>query len=144
MEAFKYTDAGKLGRIEHILLYEGLIVLCKAGVQASMSFNTIYEAWVALADDGDIKFGACTCKAGRGETCSHLSAILHEIERQHRLGINSATPTDLPQKWSEVKGRQVEPASHWPSIGIQQLRSSHLSKLKCQSLTSRNSWMPAF
>jgi hypothetical protein len=64
MEAFKYTDAGKLGRIEHILLFEGLIVLCKAGVQASMSFNTIYEAWVALADDGDIKFGACTCKAG--------------------------------------------------------------------------------
>ena len=64
MEAFKYTDAGKLGRIEHILLFEGLIVLCKAGVQASMSFNTIYEKWVALDDDGDIKFGACTCKAG--------------------------------------------------------------------------------
>ena len=37
---------------------------------------------------------------------------MHEIERQHRLGINSATPTDLPQKWSEVKGRQVEPASY--------------------------------
>lgn len=38
------------------------------------------SAWLILSKEGDIESGHCKCKAGLGETCSHIGALLFYIE----------------------------------------------------------------
>ena len=53
------------------------------------------EAWIKTAVDGTVKCGHCNCKAGLGEVCSHISAILFYVEAQRRV----KSCTDQPCQW---------------------------------------------
>ena len=58
-----------------------------------------YSVWVCLGTgSGDILTGECGCLAGYGESCKHVSALLHHIEYEVRVG-NNKTCTSIPQQW---------------------------------------------
>ena len=49
----------------------------------------LYTVWVCLSTgNGDILTGECGCLAGYGESCNHVSALLHYIEYEVRVGNN--------------------------------------------------------
>ena len=48
-----------------------------------------YTVWVCLnTTNGDILTGECGCLAGYGESCKHVSSLLHYIEYEVRVGNN--------------------------------------------------------
>lgn len=58
-----------------------------------------YSVWVCLnTGSGDIFTGECGCLAGYGESCKHVSTLLHYIEYEVRVG-NNKTCTSIPQQW---------------------------------------------
>ena len=56
------------------------------------------KVWVAAKDDGNILTAHCTCMAGMGETCSHITAVLFAVEAAIRSRVR-ASCTDLPCRW---------------------------------------------
>ncbi|KAH3838540.1 hypothetical protein DPMN_111948 [Dreissena polymorpha] len=46
---------------------------------------TPLHPWVIANKDGMVEPVHCDCKAGLGETCSHVGALLFHIESVHRL-----------------------------------------------------------
>ena len=65
-----------------------------------------YNVWVCLnTSNGDIHTGECGCLAGYGESCKHVSALLHYIEYKVRVG-NNKTCTSIPQQWGKKTSKR--------------------------------------
>ena len=56
------------------------------------------KPWVAIMKNGSVECGHCTCMAGLGETCSHISAILYWLETAARIH-NETTCTSKSNSW---------------------------------------------
>ena len=80
--------------------------------------KNLYESghvtvWVCLSTgNGDTLTGECGCLAGYGESCKHVSALLHYIEYEVRVG-NNTTCTCIPQQWGR-KTRNKQKKIHQP------------------------------
>ena len=55
--------------------------------------------------NGDILTGECGCLAGYGESCKHVSSLLHYIEYEVRVG-NNKTCTSNPQQWGRKRSKR--------------------------------------
>ena len=65
-----------------------------------------YTVWVCLnTTNGDILTGECGCLAGYGESCKHVSSLLHYIEYEVRVG-NNKTCTSNPQQWGRKRSKR--------------------------------------
>lgn len=61
------------------------------------------DAWIVIAQTGEIQCRHCTCMAGLAETCSHLGAVCfyfnYSTERQ-----NDTSVTDVKAYWANIGG----------------------------------------
>lgn len=55
-----------------------------------------YLPWVNFEDDGHIVTALCTCPAGLGKACSHISTVAYAISLALMHGIAGQTCTDKP------------------------------------------------
>ena len=59
-----------------------------------------YSVWVCLRNDCSfIKTAECACVAGYSQSCKHVFALLHYIENEVKLGLNTSC-TSRKQQWS--------------------------------------------
>ena len=78
----------------------------------SQKFDQPLKPWVAVQQDGVILTGHCTCMAGLGESCSHLTAVLFAIEAGVR-NYKDIACTSKPCSWtapSSVASKKVKSA----------------------------------
>ncbi|KAG1930536.1 hypothetical protein F2P79_022206 [Pimephales promelas] len=104
LKAFKSLDAYQFfvaGWVTGTRCYAngGGSYLIMAKVHHSQSLSeTQLQPWVSLKKDGTVLCGHCTCKAGLGEVCSHVTALLYAIDSAVKhLGDKSCT--DGPRQW---------------------------------------------
>ena len=67
---------------------------------------TPVRTWVAVKQDGPVVCAHCTCMAGLGEACSHITALLFTIEGNTQTK-KRLTCTSLPCKWLPPSFRAV-------------------------------------
>ncbi|XP_070561234.1 uncharacterized protein [Ptychodera flava] len=62
-----------------------------------------HHCWICVKRDGSIHSAYCTCTAGLGETCSHVTALLFRVEAANRTGMTNLSCTELKCKWNVPK-----------------------------------------
>lgn len=77
--AYNYVQNGWLGDLYHFKVDP--ITYVKASVFPSQPGvgKADYLPWVAFEDDGHIVTASCTCHAGLGRACCHISAVVYAI-----------------------------------------------------------------
>ncbi|XP_052241252.1 uncharacterized protein LOC127851492 isoform X1 [Dreissena polymorpha] len=105
--AYNYVQNGWLGDI--MWSSHNNIQFLKAKVSPSQPGvgRADYMAWVAIADDSTILTGYCTCPAGTGRSCSHISAIIYAVALAWNHGLAGKTCTDKDRLWGRGAGTAV-------------------------------------
>ncbi|XP_060566368.1 uncharacterized protein LOC132725284 [Ruditapes philippinarum] len=69
-----------------------------------------HEPWVCVhKEKGYIISAHLTCKAGLGEACSHVAALLFKIERASLYGLNKESRTSVTCAWNQFYQKKVTP-----------------------------------
>ena len=99
LDGYKYLVAGWVGDVStHTVVGSVyLIVTVKVRHSQTVSVPSISPR-VAAERNGTILCAHCTCMAGLGEVCSHISALLFAIEAHTKLK-KDASCTSHPCKW---------------------------------------------
>ncbi|KAH3816500.1 hypothetical protein DPMN_118016 [Dreissena polymorpha] len=63
-----------------------------------------YDTWVAVSTDSTVFTGYCTCPAGKGRTCSRISAVICAVTLAWTHGVAGKTCTDEQVAW----GKEVQ------------------------------------
>ena len=72
--------AGWVGGVQALKAGATTNVFFLAKVRHSQSISSKHlEPWVAVNSNGSVLCAHCTCKAGLGEACSHVSALLFSL-----------------------------------------------------------------
>ena len=99
LDAYKYFADGWILETQW-KTYDNIFLLI-GKVKHSYSINQApLKPWVAIKKNGSVECGhcTCTCMAGLGETCSHISAILYWLETAVRIH-NETTCTSKSNSW---------------------------------------------
>ena len=92
-----YVNSNWLGYIQSISI--GQNIFLKATVSPSQPGvgRADYSAWILIVPDGD----HCTCPAGLGKACSHISAIGYAVVMAWSQGFAGKSVTDFPVSWGK-------------------------------------------
>lgn len=104
--AYSYVQNGWFGDLYHFKVVS--ITFVKASVSPSQPGvgKADYLPWVAFEDNGHIVTGSCTCPAGLGRACSHISAVAYAISLAWMHG---QTCTDKPVVWGKGSAKSLQP-----------------------------------
>lgn len=93
-----YVDSKWLGDIYDCKV--GELHFFKASVSPSQPGvgRADYKSWAVVSDSG-IVTGHCTCPAGAGRSCSHISAVLYAVIMAWEYGIAGERCTDKARVW---------------------------------------------
>ncbi|KAM7306320.1 uncharacterized protein ISCGN_010051 [Ixodes scapularis] len=108
LEAYKSLEAYNYfvsGHVQDIRLWQPDghdTCFIRANVRPSQrATGPPHDAWVCLDNSsGRVHSGHCTCKAGLGEVCSHIAAVLFGIEYSSRLCQEASSCTSQPCAWT--------------------------------------------
>lgn len=76
-----------------------VIVYLFTQVRHSQSFSEkLLTPWLLINEDGEVRAAHCTCKAGLGEACSHIGAVLFFVEAVVKKRDGQAC-TDMENAW---------------------------------------------
>ncbi|KAH7958673.1 hypothetical protein HPB49_004137 [Dermacentor silvarum] len=107
MEAHNYVTSGWVQQPRVRDLGDGRCVVV-GNVRHSQAFcDKPFEPWLLAKEDGEIVNAHCTCKAGLGEACSHIAALLFYIEVVVRMRDGKAC-TDEENAWLPPYVRHLE------------------------------------
>ncbi|XP_041840869.1 uncharacterized protein LOC121639609 [Melanotaenia boesemani] len=97
LEAYNQMVCGWVRELQYQVINDRCVV--KAKVLHSQSIReTPLEPWIIAEKSGRILGAHCTCKAGLGETCTHVAALLFLIEETVKLR-DSKTVTQEKAYW---------------------------------------------
>jgi len=102
MYGYNYVENGWLGDIFDIMTSDGIYFL-KTNVSPSQPGvgRNDYKAWVAVSSELNIITAHCTCPAGNGRSCSHISAVIYAVTLTWKHGVAGVTCTDRKQVWGK-------------------------------------------
>ncbi|KAH8025144.1 hypothetical protein HPB51_003986 [Rhipicephalus microplus] len=80
MDAHNYVTSGWVQQPRVQDLGDGCSVVVGNDRRSQAIFDKPLEAWVLTKEDGEILNAHCICKAGLGEPCSHIAALLFYVE----------------------------------------------------------------
>ena len=99
LDGNKYLVAGWIGDVSTHTVVGSVYLIVTAKVRHSQTVSvSSISPWVAAERNGTILCAHCTCMAGLGEVCSHISALLFAIEAHTKLK-KDASCTSHPCKW---------------------------------------------
>ncbi|XP_028131157.2 uncharacterized protein LOC114326897 isoform X2 [Diabrotica virgifera virgifera] len=84
-----------------------IFALC---LQSSKIHDQPHEIDIKVSGEGTQKTikCACTCKAGAGQKCKHIIAVLLYVHREKITNLDDLGCTDLQQKWGKLKTHSKE------------------------------------
>ena len=97
LQGYNYFIIGFVQDIGHALLDSKSVVLGKVKHSQRMNDSSL-NPWLVIARDGSVVNAHCNCKAGIGEICSHIGALLFSIEAAVKIR-NSKTVTEEKAYW---------------------------------------------
>ncbi|XP_049511190.1 uncharacterized protein LOC125939793 [Dermacentor silvarum] len=111
LDAYQYVKSGKVNDIKTATPRQGLRVL-KGYVSPSQRNGPVYECWILVTEDGEIKDARCSCMAGLGRVCSHSAAVCFAVDfwtqvNTHQPDPHQLAPTDLPCQWVQPRLKKV-------------------------------------
>ncbi|XP_052264229.1 uncharacterized protein LOC127867222 [Dreissena polymorpha] len=98
MEAINQLSCGWVRDLQSMTVNNNVLVTAKVRHSQQMNATPLHP-WVIANKDGMVEAAHCDCKAGLGETCSHVGALLFHIEFIHRL-MSRRTVTQEKAYWS--------------------------------------------
>eukprot|EP00118_Oscarella_pearsei_P021719 m.246173 g.246173 ORF g.246173 m.246173 type:complete len:368 (+) comp40259_c1_seq1:486-1589(+) len=131
MDGYKYLVAGWVSgvTVKETMESETLVMLAK--VRHSQAVNAApLRPWIAAKKNGTEVCAHCTCTAGLGEGCSHVSALLFAAETRTRM-MSDVSITSLPCQWLGPSPTDV-PFARTVDIEFES-PASKKSKLTCPS-----------
>jgi hypothetical protein len=117
LKAFKSLKAYKYfsdGLVQNVWAHTSdKFIAIKAFCFSSLKSKAVYSVSVIFKRNGDIMTGECQCVAGKGETCSHVAALLFYMEdlKQRNMPTipSDVTVTDRLQQWNVPPKRTIQP-----------------------------------
>ncbi|CAL9686377.1 unnamed protein product [Knipowitschia caucasica] len=97
MEAMNQLCCGWVRDVQSMTVESNVLVLAKV-CHSQMLNAAPLRPWIIANKDGTIEAAHCDCKAGLGETCSHVGALLFYVESAHRL-VTQRTVTQEKAYW---------------------------------------------
>ena len=76
LESYKYVLSGLVYDVKIKTINKNYLVVGRVRHGQSMVTKTPLYSWLGIQEDFDILNGHCTCMAGLGEVCSHVSALM--------------------------------------------------------------------
>ena len=134
LQGYNYLTSGWVGAISTILgSADGSKLVVKAKVRHSQSvLSPGLVPWVAAEQNGTIICAHCTCKAGLGEACSHIAALLFAVEAHTKArestACTSAACSWLPPTLQIVEYAQVKEYAH---VNFEQQPTLMLTSHQC-------------
>ena len=107
-KAYSYFDSNFVGEITINKPRYDVTVLF-SNVRASMSVNEEKELWIAARPDGHVLTAWCSCMAGSGQCCNHVSATLYKVEYANSHDFISPSFTSMPCGWNKSTKTATEP-----------------------------------
>ena len=105
-DGYRFCVDGWIQSIKFLKLTNGFI-LCLGEVKHSFRLREKnLKPWVLVKPEGDILTGWCTCKAGCGESCNHVSAILYALEIATKKK-EALTSSSVPCYWLPPRLKDV-------------------------------------
>nr|XP_054925241.1 uncharacterized protein LOC126529597 isoform X2 [Dermacentor andersoni] len=107
LEAHNYLTSGWVQEPRlKALAYSRVVIVGRVLHSQSLSEKPLHP-WLLVKEDGLVQAAHCTCKAGLGEACSHIGAILFYIQAvvQRRDG---QACTDKENAWLPPPVRSLE------------------------------------
>ena len=154
LQGYNYLTSGWVGAISTILgSADGSKLVVKAKVRHSQSVSSSgLVPWVAAEQNGTIICAHCTCKAGLGEACSHIAALLFAVEAHTKAwestACTSAACSWLPPTLQNVEYAQVKdidfssPSAERKKKSSQPSSSASTGSLSSKSSSSSSSALP--
>lgn len=99
MYANNYVQNGWLGDVYHAVTPDKHFLKAKVSPSQPGVGRADYDAWVAIDSKSTVLTGHCSCPAGNGASCSHISAILYAIVLAWKHGLAGETCTDRKKAW---------------------------------------------
>lgn len=109
MDGRNYFVAGWVGKLRAFKVDSSgdkVVVLAKVRHSQAVSAEEL-EPWVAAEKSGSVICAHCTCKAGLGEACAHIAAILFTLV-SHSEAVLQASCTSQPCQWLPPSLQPVE------------------------------------
>jgi len=128
LQSYKYFTSGWV--IEHRWKVfddkEVCLIMGKVNHSYAMT-STPLVPWVIVKHHGTVVCRHCTCMAGLGETCSHISALLYWVEYM-------------------VRKREEESCTSKPNSWLEPRTTKHIPYLPLDTIdfTSSEKWMKAY
>ncbi len=145
---YKYLLAGWVSNISvHKKLSENcdkLVVLARVRHSQSVSAPPLIP-WIAAENNGTILCAHCTCMAGLGEACSHISALLFAAEAYTKLAQETLCTSEsckwLPPSMQKVKFAPISDIDFCAPVTKRRKLMKPLQPMKLSSI-SRSSIVP--
>lgn len=100
-----YVNSRWLGDIQSINVGQNVFLKAKVSPSQPGVGRADYHAWILIASDGEdsykIENASCTCPAGLGRGCSHISAIGYAVVMAWNQGFAGKSVTDFPVSWGK-------------------------------------------
>ncbi|KAI4830936.1 hypothetical protein KUCAC02_002537 [Chaenocephalus aceratus] len=112
LDSYKLLESGWVQTVRHIIPDDTTLTVLRADVTPSFRMNEPpHHPWAAITQRGDVVAAHCDCKAGLGESYSHIGGLLYKVEMIVRVGgARDPACTDLLCTWNEASMKGVQPA----------------------------------
>jgi len=134
LKAYKYFADSYIRNVwagEPLEQDDAVVVRCHCF--SSLKAKKVCVVHLVVKKSGDVLSASCTCVAGKGETCSHIAALMFYLEDFMRQGHSdlptNTAATDRLQQWHVPPKRDV---SAQPVEGIT-FRKAEYGKVVCTS-----------
>ncbi|XP_040072851.3 uncharacterized protein LOC115327191, partial [Ixodes scapularis] len=109
LEAYNYFESGHVRDVRLWQPDRHELCFVRANVKPSQrATGPPHDAWVCLDHKtGQVYCGHCTCKAGLGEVCSHVAALLFCVEYTARVSQEDSC-TSQPCAWTRTVARKED------------------------------------
>ncbi|KAI4824007.1 hypothetical protein KUCAC02_012553 [Chaenocephalus aceratus] len=112
LDSYKLLESGWVQTVRHMIPDDTTLTVLRADVTPSFRVNEPpHHPWAAVTQRGDVVAAHCDCKAGLGESCSHIGGLLYKVEMIVRVGgARDPACTDVLCTWNEASMKGVQPA----------------------------------
>ena len=106
LDGYNFFIQGWVSNIQILSLSDVSVLLATVKHSQRLSASPL-RPWIAAENSGAIICAHCTCMAGLGEACSHISAVLFAAEANTNIRRNTSC-TSTPCAWLAPSIRKVE------------------------------------
>ena len=94
LEGYKYCTDGWVDQVMSYAIERGVLLTARVGHSQQVSATPV-KPWVAAEKGGTVICAHCTCMAGLGEGCSHISALMFVLEANTKMQKNVSCTSQL-------------------------------------------------